>query len=193
MKFEKGNAAETGEKPEVADAVIAEMRDEAARADTEQYYTLDDAAESMREYANRLEAALKRERAAHTCECGEIAALAIKEAQKPVGNAAAMREAFKGLDEEMTFCERNVELRIGLALEGLREHCRIVRQILNAALSAPARNCDLYSCVEDSWTDYKQFCTQKGDALYFDMVHFWPFAKWLLASAAEKGAGDGSK
>ncbi len=75
----KRNAAATGEKPEVADAVIAEMRDEAAKADTEQYYTLDDAAESMREYANRLEAALKRERAAFDCECAGIAELAAKE------------------------------------------------------------------------------------------------------------------
>ena len=34
--------------------ICDEMRDEAARADMEQYYTLNDAAESMREYANRL-------------------------------------------------------------------------------------------------------------------------------------------
>ena len=88
----KRNAAATGEKPEVADAVIAEMRDEAAKADTEQYYTLDDAAESMREYANRLEAALKRERASFDCECAGIAELAAKEEaarHKPAWQALA--------------------------------------------------------------------------------------------------------
>lgn len=34
--------------------ICDEMRDEAARADMEQYYTLNDAAESMREYAYRI-------------------------------------------------------------------------------------------------------------------------------------------
>ena len=34
--------------------ICDEMRDEAARADTDDYYTLNDAAESMREYANRI-------------------------------------------------------------------------------------------------------------------------------------------
>jgi len=42
--------------------IIAAMRDEAARADMEQEYSLDDAAEMMRELAWRLEAAHKRER-----------------------------------------------------------------------------------------------------------------------------------
>lgn len=46
----------------VAD-IIAEMREESARADLEQNYTLDDATESMREFAGRLEAAWKREKA----------------------------------------------------------------------------------------------------------------------------------
>ena len=35
-------------------SICDEMRDEAARADMEDYYTLNDAAESMRGYANRL-------------------------------------------------------------------------------------------------------------------------------------------
>lgn len=109
-------------------------------------------------------------------------------------NIAAMREAFKKLDEELQFCERNVELGIGLALEGLREHCRIVREILKNALSEPSRNCDRYNDVEDSWQEYKQFRSQKGEDIYFDMMHFWSFAKWLFAPSEErKGECDGSK
>ena len=40
--------------------VLAEMRDEAARADMEQGYSLDDAAEMMREFASRVDAAANR-------------------------------------------------------------------------------------------------------------------------------------
>ena len=66
------------------------------------------------------------------------------------------------------------------------------RDKLKSALSAPPRNCDLYDDVEDSWRDYKQFRSQKGEDIYFDMVHFWPFAKWLLSPAEElKGEGNG--
>ena len=49
-------------KQETIADIIAEMRDEAARADMEQGYSLDDAAEMMREFASRFEAAWKRER-----------------------------------------------------------------------------------------------------------------------------------
>ena len=41
--------------------IISEMRDEAARADMEQDYSIDDAAEMMREFAWRFEAAHRRE------------------------------------------------------------------------------------------------------------------------------------
>ena len=59
--------------------ISAEMRDEAARADTDDYYTLNDAAESMREFAERIDAAAKREIPQHA------------------GNAAAIRTALKRL------------------------------------------------------------------------------------------------
>lgn len=41
--------------------IIAEMRDEAARADMEQDYSTDDAAEMMREFAWRIDAAQRRD------------------------------------------------------------------------------------------------------------------------------------
>lgn len=47
-------------KHETTADVIAAMRDEAARADMEQDYSINDAAEMMREFAWRFEAALKR-------------------------------------------------------------------------------------------------------------------------------------
>ena len=61
-----------------------------------------------------------------------------------------------------------------------------VEAMSRAALAAPARNCDLYNDVEDAWQGYKKFCIQTGRDVYFDMTHFWSFAEWLLAPAAER-------
>ena len=49
------------DKQETTADVIAAMRDEAARADMEQDYSINDAAEMMREFAWRFEEAHKRE------------------------------------------------------------------------------------------------------------------------------------
>lgn len=88
------NAAATSEKPEVADAVIAEMRSgklsatvtcESCGQEHEQRFTFDG-------LADRLEAALKRERASFDCECAGIAELAAKEEaarHKPAWQALA--------------------------------------------------------------------------------------------------------
>lgn len=98
-----------------------------------------------------------------------------------VGNAAKMRETIEWLKERLTAAVYDGSLDVHEALDKI-----------DAALSAPARNCDLYNDVEDAWQDHKQFRRQTGEDVYFDMVHFWPFAKWLLAPAAErKGECDG--
>lgn len=52
--------------------IIAEMRDEAAKADMEQDYSVDDAAEMMREFAWRIESAHKRERAKIEADALEV-------------------------------------------------------------------------------------------------------------------------
>lgn len=127
------------------------------------------------EYADRIEAAAKR-------------VVVSKTETVTVGNAAAMREALEyvlhfdatdetAMEDGLTDAERIAEYA---------DHIEECQKKANAALSAPARNCDLYNDVEDSWQDYKQFRRQTGEDVYFDMVHFWPFAKWLLAPAAER-------
>lgn len=133
----------------------------------------------LRSIADRIKAAAKRE-------------VVSKTETTTVGNAAAIREALKGLDEEMTFCERNVELGIGFALEGLREHCRIVRQILNAALSSPARNCDKMPCIDKLTMHDLANSPCKSTLEYASREELLSLVRWLLAPAAErKGDGDG--
>lgn len=119
------------------------------------------------------------------------------------GNEAAMREALVRLkNTEMAFCENNVKRGVGLSAFGLEHHTRIMRELIDAALSAPARNCDLekYATVEGASTGLDEFCEKwlcSGnwccDCPYFSEEHLMPCgAKWLLAPAAErKGEGDG--
>ena len=130
----------------VAD-IVAAMRDESHAGDG---CFLEWVGEKMRSYADRIEAAHKREREAGAEAaqiCGEIGEMVGREAacHQPVTdcnglNAAAMREALEKV------------LRV--------LHCAIVADILKgddvngayneviAALSAPPRNCDRYTLSE---------------------------------------------
>ena len=102
------------------------------------------------------------------------------------GNQMKMREALENIAgyAETARCHTEDAHVLGY-LEQIEKWAEV-------AISAPARNCDLYNDVEDAWQDHKQFRRQTGEDVYFDMVHFWPFAKWLLAPAAErKGECDG--
>lgn len=105
----------------------------------------------------------------------------------PTGNAAARREALKKLDDEMNFCERNVELGIGFALEGLREHCRIVRQIINTARSTPPRNCDILEWREawDKWRSEKH--PQKPTTYKEAYDGTEAFMDWYVGSSKQEG------
>ena len=134
------------------------------------------------ELAYRIEAAWKRERV----EVRETASTTILKERVPVavGNAAAMREA-------VVLALSLLDLKDGVPYKTVSQKDI---DFMKAALAEPSRNCDLYNDVEDSWQDYKQFRRQIGEAIYFDMVHFWPFAKWLFATATEhKGEVDTTK
>ena len=94
-----------------------------------------------------------------------------------VGNAAKMREAL----------ENSNGLLVELALIG--EWSESAREQIaenNAALSAPARNCDLPKVMEaphtawiNDWNNWDEFCDPKKD-----------IGEWLLAE--RKGENDGS-
>ena len=58
--LENNEGTETPE--DTMESIIAGLNNEAAMADMEQYYTLDDAAEAMREFSQRLDAVWAREK-----------------------------------------------------------------------------------------------------------------------------------
>lgn len=115
-----------------------------------------------KEFADRIESAWRRE-----CES--------------VGNSAAMREAL---------------VKIHDLTNALDEKCGVdpveIRDIARAALSAPARNCDMYATYAEAAEAYKEYATayimRASNKFDFPME----FDEWLFAPAAErKGEGDG--
>lgn len=147
--------AETHET--VAD-ITAEMRDEAARADMEQGYSLDDAAEMMREFASRLEAAHKRGRGV------------------AVTGSNQLRETLRLCMGAMCkYCVADAEAR-GLPTECV--HGCEALLMAKAALAAPPRNCDK---VKTSWDVLKKW--HEGLDTANDIVRM---LDWLLAPATEK-------
>ena len=136
--------------------------------------------------ADRIEAAWRREKA--EAEAAALSAGGIVEAlrHKP-GNAAAWREALVFLrDKELSLLEGNVRHCIGLTVFGLEQACKIMRGVIEEALSAPPRNCD---CHKDADSAYIAFC---GYDFAAKDISDSAFIDWLFAPAAErKGEGDG--
>lgn len=135
--------------------------------------------------AFRLEAAWKREKADAESDAlavgGIVEAARTTEKTSAVGNAAATREALVAIQK---LVQANIAADEFDDLEPLKEYVQI-RDICNAALSAPARNCDLFATVSDARKAFNEW-----------LKHNTPisFGGWLLRLAAErKGEGDGSK
>ena len=161
------------EKREMADALeSATARDRTA----EQQETIDD----LRTDADRIEAAWKREREELDKRISDLEAYAklwtgradelrlkcdeFYAKAKPVGNAAAMREA-----------------------------CAKVRQLLmlRAALAAPARNCEKMPDIENLTMHDLAKSPCKSTLEYASREELLALVRWLLAPAAErKGDGD---
>ena len=158
-------------------------------------------AANYREIADRIEAAWKREREELDKRISDLEAYAklwtgradelrlkcyeFYAKAKPVGNSAAMREAL---------------VKIHDLTNALDEECGVdpveIRDLARAALSAPARNCDLPLVVDGpadnnadkAWLVFKH---HNPDA-YFDVSGLLRCIDWLLAPAAErKGETDG--
>lgn len=174
---------------ETADAISEGLRKEAARADTEQYYTLDDAAESMREFANRLEAALKREREDLELRVTRITREECRaEYCKTVGNAAALRQALEKVRFYLPYFLQYMRLHWEDAEAG--GYYERILEVVNTALSAPARNCDIYPKRDDAGEAWNKTLDERTR----DMVQHYPltamdmFIDWLLAYAEDGGA-----
>lgn len=142
-------------------AVIEAIRKHAKAIDWEQARLFD-------EYANRAEAAHKREVDKLT---EKLDAAKLCEAMKTVAQAAA------------EIMER-VRHKDGLAFNT----ANYIIGIANAALGKPARNCNMFNSHDDAWRAYKQL----DEHAYFDLPSYVRFVDWLFATAQE-GVNDGSK
>lgn len=135
----------SNERHETVADIVAAMRDESHAGDG---CFLEWVGEKMRSYADRIEAAAKREREAGAEEAqivGEIGEMVGREASchQPVTdchglNAAAMREAL---------------VRVKRLFDGRlmwQPDIRKTHEAVNAALAAPPRNCDVGTTKEQS-------------------------------------------
>lgn len=132
--------------------IIAAMRDEAARADMEQGYSLDDAAEMMREFASRFEAAWKRELARVDAVIDEAVHGYPPEDindRREIGDVAKLREALEScLDTicRIVWIDDPVYDEDGHYLGA--NYAAVSRDKARAALAAPPRNCDAHTADE---------------------------------------------
>ncbi len=111
------------------------------------------------------------------------------------GNAAAMREACANIAEYARSARCHTEdAHVLYFIYGIEGWAR-------SALSAPARNCDLYKTAREAEKAFDDFCLESlhgkckpGDCnLPRNTGAGSCLLAWLFALAAEKGAGDGSK
>ncbi len=169
--------------------IVAEMRGEWAKC-----YYAEDSMRSDGEYpeghedidtqalADRIEAAWKRQMSQswHHREMEELIAkheMEVAELKNQAGNAAAMREALVAIGE--TYREHPYD-----------HDDDAIANIVDVALSAPARNCDLPLVVDGpadtnanrAWHVFK--CRNPG--AYFDVPGLLRCIDWLLAPAAER-------
>lgn len=102
--------------------------------------------EILRDIADKIDAAWKRERAEIEQSALSCGALVERSRRKPVGNAAAMREALmriKHLFRDINLCEDTL---------GNEAYA-----IADAALSAPPRNCDV-GTEQEQQNRFREFC-----------------------------------
>lgn len=171
------------EKRETLADIVADMR-KAGALMTAAYMR------DLLNYADRIEAAWRQEKAeweSAACTFVSDAVMSDKVAVEhvPVGNAAALREALKTIHDKVN---------------SLDEECGVdpveIRDITRAALSEPARNCDVMSmsiCTKHFSTIYEGnrdgLCDVQTEREKNIHLYYIAFNKWLFAQAAErKGA-----
>ena len=157
--------------------IIAAMRDEAARADMEQECSIDDAASAakmMREFARRFEAAHKREMRDAVTNCNQF------------GNAAKLRESLEQVQKKINYLIGNLTVSNSLVANRME-----INGIINAALAAPPRNCDLArDWMRDLYAHFKPPASIKREMPPEWVDAVMAFCRWLVAPAKEKKGGD---
>lgn len=136
-------------------------------------------AEDLAIYAGRLEAAAARERTAHINDIHD----ALYAATRLPGNAAALRSALEDTQDLLKHFTRNG----GMLADAFALHMRDN----DAALAAPARNCDSCDDVEAVVAS----CMQAIDAAWHEIDTIRATISWMLAPAKPKteGESDGGK
>ena len=108
---------------------------------------------------------------------------------QPIGNAAAMREALGdvyNILEKIQWYTPHLS-DVSLMREFRSRVCR-AKKVIDIALSAPARNCDVeYADRVEMYGAFKDWCKAKGHTME-PMLAYDAF-DWLLAPAAQEGAG----
>lgn len=92
------------------------------------------------------------------------------------GNAAAMREALVFLrDQELWMLEGNVRHCVGLTVFGLEQACKIMRGVIEEALSKPPRQCDVGTPEEQS-DRFADFCDSHSGCSQCPAKALWSFS-----------------
>ena len=174
---------EAKEAKETMAEILAEYRADADKMDCDELYQ--PTTIYIRQLLNRIEAAWEREAKAIATENAVLPAVCIT---KSVGNAAAMREALEFLrDKELYLLEGNVRHCIGLTVFGLEQTCKIMRGVIEEALSEPPRNCDRFNNEREMQFAFLAELLSIG----INGASLEEYSKWLLAKA--KGASNESK
>lgn len=130
--------------------------------------------ELLRFFADRIEAAHKREKAEAEADALAVGGMVEAERHNP-GNAAAMREAIEELMKftcnscERRLCEDDAEEEDG---QRVPSPCSEIIKA-RAALAAPPRNCDVY----DAKTAEKEFVRQTGSKSIRSKSVRWLYAQ----------------
>lgn len=151
--------------------IAADIRDRAVVADRhgEAETSNESVAALLRDIANRIDAAAKRECEAASLRAIHAVEIAIRDATP--GNAAAMRFALADIEFGSNYCIERCDTN-SEADDVLRFVLGKVLDIVKPALAAPPRNCDSFEDALDARAEWDKIAPlEEGDV--FD----WLFAK----------------
>ena len=190
----------SGNKQETIADIVADIRAQ-NQGLPEDSYALSPLVCDLLSFADRIEAAAKREREAGAEAaqvCGEIGEMigreAIREKSSRVGNAAKMREALvkakkaichhaKYVCQSLSWENSDIQSNCGDILCAHRDLCE-AKTAINAALAEPPRNCDIGNALEQV-SRHRIWCKCGGAcAVSCKMC----FAKWSQMPYEEGGA-----
>lgn len=140
----------------------------------------------MRAEADRLEAALRREKAAIEADALAVGGIVGATAKKSlvVGDAAKLREALVNISK---YADCSAMRQHD---EHTQHYIEQIRKWAEAALAAPVRNCEKYKTPEDCMRAFVSYVRKHGK---LGFIHpYTEVVKWLLAPATEQeGGSDG--